>query len=83
MTVTDVRLQHAGIIHQITLASTVGGTAQAAGRAASVLALDALQCNPELLSRTCDCRANQRSNKGAQARMKKMLVEIEDGGNVM
>jgi len=71
------------IIHQTTLASAMGATAQAAGRAASVLALDALQCNPEILSRTCDCRENRRSNKGAQARIKRMLVEIEDGGNVV
>ncbi|KAF8138575.1 hypothetical protein EV363DRAFT_1394017 [Boletus edulis] len=71
------------VIHQITLASATGATTQAAGRAASVLALDALQCNPEFLSRTCDCRESRWSNKGAQARIKRMLVEIEDSGNVV
>jgi len=79
-----LRLQHAGIIHQTTLASAIGATAQAAGRATSVLALDALQCNPEFLSRTCDCRESRRSNTGAQAHIKRMLVEeIEDGGDVV
>ncbi|KAG9317557.1 hypothetical protein JVU11DRAFT_1764 [Chiua virens] len=66
------------VIHQITLASAMGSTAQTAGRAASELALDALQCKPEFLSRTCDCRETGQSNKGAQASIKKMLVEIED-----
>lgn len=61
----------------------MGGTAQAAGRAASELALDALQCNPEFLSRTCDCRESRRSNKGAEARIKKMLVEEIDNGNAV
>ena len=74
-----LRSQHAGVIHQSTLASATGSTAQAAGRAASVLALDALQCNPEFLSRICDCRESRRSNKGVQARIEKMLV---DDGNV-
>jgi endoribonuclease Dicer len=79
-----LRLRHAGIIHQTTFASAMGATAQAAGRAASVLALDALQCNPEFLSRTCDCRESRRSNTGAQARIKRMLVEeIEDAGNAV
>ncbi|KAG8218739.1 hypothetical protein J3R82DRAFT_4409 [Butyriboletus roseoflavus] len=71
------------IIHQITLASGMGGTAQAAGRAVSVLALDALQCNPEFLSRTCDCRESRRSNKGAQARIKRILVEEIENENAV
>jgi len=72
------------IIHQTTLASAMAATAQAAGRAASVQALGALQCNPEFLSRTCDCRESRRSNTGAQARIKRMIVEeIEDSGNVV
>ncbi|KIK99243.1 hypothetical protein PAXRUDRAFT_30619 [Paxillus rubicundulus Ve08.2h10] len=67
------------VIHQITLASAVGGTAQAAGRAASILALDALQGDPGFMSRTCDCRGKWPSHKAHPAVIDKMLaVEMEE-----
>ncbi|KIJ20171.1 hypothetical protein PAXINDRAFT_126718 [Paxillus involutus ATCC 200175] len=71
------------VIHQITLASAMGGTAQAAGRAASMLALDALQGDPGFMSRTCDCRGSWPSHKARQAVVDKMLaVEMEEEDTV-
>ncbi|KAF9226467.1 hypothetical protein BS17DRAFT_775670 [Gyrodon lividus] len=62
------------VIHQITLASAVGGTVQAAGRAASMLALDALQGDPGFLSRTCDCRGRLQSHKARQVLVDQMVA---------
>ncbi|KAF9247216.1 hypothetical protein BU15DRAFT_39362 [Melanogaster broomeanus] len=66
------------VIHQVTLASAVGGTAQAAGRAVCMLALDALQGDPTFLSRTCDCRGSWQSHKGSRALVEKMEIAEEE-----
>jgi hypothetical protein len=54
------------ICHDVILASAIDLTAQLASRRASFLALDALEGDPEFLSRTCDCRALNEASKGSK-----------------
>lgn len=67
------------VVHDIDLASAAAGTAHGAGRAASMMALDAIQGDPGFMSRTCDCRSSSQSLKSRKLMVEKMLaVEIAE-----
>ncbi|KIJ70179.1 hypothetical protein HYDPIDRAFT_78543 [Hydnomerulius pinastri MD-312] len=67
------------VVHEISLASATAGTAHAAGRAASMVALDALEGDHDFMSKTCDCRGSLQSQKARKLLVDKMLaVEIAE-----
>ncbi|KAH7887826.1 hypothetical protein F5I97DRAFT_1952052 [Phlebopus sp. FC_14] len=70
------------VIHEINLASATAATAHAAGRVASMSALDALEGDPDFMSRACDCRGG--SHKRRKISVESMLaVEMgEEAGSV-
>lgn len=51
------------IVHDVILASAEDHNVASASRLAATYALDALDGDPEFMTRTCDCRASQQSKK--------------------
>ncbi|KDQ07466.1 hypothetical protein BOTBODRAFT_180654 [Botryobasidium botryosum FD-172 SS1] len=68
------------VCHDIILATANDSTAQLASRRCSFLALDALEGDPEFMTRTCDCRMLAETRKAAkkQAKKGKKLGEAGD-----
>lgn len=51
------------LVHDVILSSASDKMAASALRRASIAALDALEGDPDFLTRTCDCRATHQSKK--------------------
>jgi endoribonuclease Dicer len=66
------------VIHDVTLASAVGPTAAYAAKRAAVCALDAIEGDPEFITRTCDCRAKAQAKKAHKKALKQMLASLQD-----
>jgi len=66
------------IIHEVTLASAVGPTAANAAKRAAVYALDAIEGDPEFITRTCDCRARTQAKKAHKKALKQMLASLQE-----
>ena len=54
------------IVHDIVLTIATDTATNAAARRASFLALDAIEGDPEFLTRTCDCRVVIQARKAAR-----------------
>ena len=66
------------VIHEVTLASATGRTAGYAAKRAAVYALDAIEGDPEFITRTCDCRAKSQAKKAHKKALKQMLASLQD-----
>lgn len=78
------------ICHDVILASATDTTAQIASRKCSFLALDALEGDPEFMTRTCDCReltdarkANKKRARASNANSAGQLKLDADGDVVI
>ncbi|KAI6105665.1 hypothetical protein F5141DRAFT_1189462 [Pisolithus sp. B1] len=65
------------IVHEIILASATASTAHAAGRAASLAALDALEGDADFMNGTCTCRSSTRGKRARKMLIDDMVVEID------
>lgn len=66
------------IVHEVTLASAMGPTAAYAAKHAAIYALDAIEGDPEFITRTCDCRAKTQAKKAQKKALKQMLVSLQE-----
>ena len=66
------------VIHEVTLASAVGSTAAYAAKRAAVFALDAIEGDPEFITRNCDCRAKAQAKKAHKKALKQMLASLQE-----
>lgn len=66
------------IVHDVTLASAVGPTAANGAKRAAVYALDAIEGDPEFITRTCDCRAKTQAKKAHKKALKNMLASLQE-----
>ncbi|KAL0949733.1 hypothetical protein HGRIS_009773 [Hohenbuehelia grisea] len=61
------------LVHDIVLASAQEDSTALAARRASLFALDALEGDPEFLTRTCDCRSQTTKRKGQKKDINSIL----------
>lgn len=54
------------LIHDVVLSSATDVSTTSAARRASFLALDAIEGDPEFMTRTCDCRVLSQARKAAK-----------------
>lgn len=66
------------IVHEVVLASAVGPTAANGAKRAAVYALDAIEGDPEFITRTCDCRAKTQAKKAHKKVLKHMLASLQE-----
>jgi len=66
------------VIHEVTLASATGRTAAYASKRAAVYALDAIEGDPEFITRTCNCRAKSQAKKAHKKALKQMLASLQE-----
>jgi endoribonuclease Dicer len=66
------------VIHDTILASAVGVTAAYASKQAAVYALDAIEGDPDFITRTCDCRAKTQAKKAQKKALKQMLASLQE-----
>ena len=66
------------IVHEVTLANAMGPTAAYAAKHAAIYALDAIEGDPEFITRTCDCRAKTQAKKAQKKALKQMLVSLQE-----
>lgn len=66
------------IVHDIVLTSTTDIAGNTAARRASLLALDAIEGDPEFLARTCDCREVIEARKATKKANKKTPRNVEE-----
>lgn len=66
------------IVHDVILASTTDIAGNTAARRASFLALDAIEGDPEFLTRTCDCREVIQARKATKKANKKTPRNAEE-----
>ncbi|KAF8591451.1 ribonuclease III [Ramaria rubella] len=66
------------LCHDIILASAEDPSAQFAARKASFLALDALEGDPDFMTRTCSCRSQNEAKKAARKAAAKNLAEFDE-----
>lgn len=66
------------IVHEVVLASAAGPTAAYSAKHAAVYALDAIEGDPEFITRTCDCRAKTQAKKAQKKALKQMLVSLQE-----
>ncbi|KAI0939123.1 hypothetical protein AcV5_000626 [Taiwanofungus camphoratus] len=69
------------VVHDIILASAMDATASSAMRRASLSALDALDGDPDFMTRTCDCRTLQHSKKHKNQKAKLGYEDDADASN--
>ena len=72
------QIQYAVVVHDVVLASALDTTAAFAARRASESALDALEGDPQFLTRTCDCRTHAQARKAQKKAMKHILSGFGD-----
>lgn len=65
------------IVHEIILASATAPTVNAANRAASFAALDALEGDPDFMNRTCACRSGTQGRGARKVLIEEMLAQME------
>jgi endoribonuclease Dicer len=56
----------------------VGPTAAFAAKRAAVYALDAIEGDPEFITRMCDCRAKTQAKKAHKKALKQMLASLQE-----
>ncbi|KAH7916192.1 hypothetical protein BJ138DRAFT_996390 [Hygrophoropsis aurantiaca] len=66
------------VVHDIILASAPDATKHSAGRRASILALDALEGDPDFMAHNCDCRMSIQNRKARKKAVDKMLADLVD-----
>ncbi len=66
------------VIHDVILASAAGPSAVYAAKRAAVYALDAIEGDPDFITRTCDCRAKTQAKKANKKALKQMLASLQD-----
>lgn len=66
------------IVHDIVLTIATDTATNAAARRASFLALDAIEGDPEFLTRTCDCRVVIQARKAARKANKTASRNIDE-----
>ncbi|KAH9062879.1 ribonuclease III [Lactarius vividus] len=66
------------VIHDVILASAGGPSAVYAAKRAAVYALDAIEGDPDFITRTCDCRAKTQAKKANKKALKQMLASLQD-----
>jgi endoribonuclease Dicer len=66
------------VIHDIILASAMGTTAAYASKQAAIYALDAIEGDPDFITRTCDCRAKTQAKKAHKKALKQMLASLQE-----
>ena len=66
------------VIHDVILAGAVGATAAYASKQAAVYALDAIEGDPDFITRTCDCRAKTQAKKAHKKALKQMLASLQE-----
>ena len=71
------------VVHEVILASAIDSTASFATRRVSLLALDALEGDPQFLTRTCDCRKRTRGKKAQKKAKGKMLNILDEDDDSM
>ncbi|KIO12868.1 hypothetical protein M404DRAFT_124868 [Pisolithus tinctorius Marx 270] len=65
------------VVHEIILASAIASTVHAAGRAASLAALDALEGDTNFMNGTCTCRSSSRGKGARKMLLDEMMVGID------
>ncbi|KAI0269161.1 hypothetical protein BC834DRAFT_820033 [Gloeopeniophorella convolvens] len=65
------------VVHEVILASATGPSAISASKWAAVFALDAIEGDPDFITRTCDCRAKTLAKKAHKKALKQMLASLE------
>lgn len=65
------------VVHEIILASATASTVHAAGRAASLAALDALEGDANFMNGTCTCRSSSRGKRARKMLIDEMVAEID------
>ena len=66
------------VIHDVILASAAGPSAAYASKQAAVYALDAIEGDPDFITRTCDCRAKTQAKRANKKALKQMLASLQD-----
>ena len=66
------------VIHDVILTSAAGPSAVYAAKRAAVYALDAMEGDPDFITRTCDCRAKTQAKKANKKALKQMLASLQD-----
>lgn len=66
------------IVHGVTLAIAEDALSSAAARAVALSALDALDRDPDFMTRTCDCRTVQQSKKAKKVQKEQLGYEESD-----
>lgn len=66
------------VIHDVILTSAAGPSAVYAAKQAAVYALDAIEGDPDFITRTCDCRAKTQAKKANKKALKQMLASLQD-----
>ncbi|KAI9512169.1 ribonuclease III, partial [Russula earlei] len=66
------------VIHEVILASAMGPTAAFAAKRAAAYALDAIEGDPEFITRTCDCRAKTQAKKARKKAFNQMLASLQE-----
>jgi endoribonuclease Dicer len=66
------------VIHDIILASAIGTTAAYASKQAAIYALDAIEGDPDFITRTCDCRTKTQAKKAHKKALKQMLASLQE-----
>ena len=56
----------------------MGPTAANGAKRAAVNALDAIEGDPEFITRTCDCRAKTQAKKAHKKALKNMLASLQE-----
>lgn len=63
------------VVHDVILASAEDHNIASASRLAAAYALDALDGDPDFMTRTCDCRASQQSKKAKKTQKAQLGYE--------
>jgi endoribonuclease Dicer len=66
------------VIHDIILASAMGTTAAYASKQAAIYALDAIEGDPDFMTRACDCRVRTQAKKTHKKALKQMLASLQE-----
>ncbi|THH17944.1 hypothetical protein EW146_g2946 [Bondarzewia mesenterica] len=66
------------LVHDVVLASAEDITSALATKQASLRALDALEGDPDFMTRTCDCRALMQAKKAKKKTLKQVMAGFSD-----
>jgi endoribonuclease Dicer len=66
------------VVHNVILAEGMDGSPTFASRRASFEALDALEGDPQFMTRLCDCRARAEQRKASKRASRALLGKVEN-----